>query len=394
MMIILEYGLLALGFVLLIPSWLIFIQSAVAVFVKNKPLLEGKRVPVAVIVPAHNEEAGVAATLACLIPQLHTEDRVVVVADNCSDQTAVVAKQAGVEVIERNDTLRRGKGYALDYAIQYLSSNPPQVVIVVDADCQSDSRLLDRLSTACNFYQRPVQALYVMHAHQDAGLKVKIAAFAWLFKNKVRALGYANLGLPCQLMGTGMAFPWQVLRRVSVASGEIVEDLKLGLDLAKLNKPPLFCHDVEVESWFPESAEGLNVQRTRWEHGHMAMMMKTAPGLVIDAIKGRNLPLAIMVLDMMVPPLALLAMMIASYLLLAFCWFYLSASIYSLLLGACMAMFFGTSVFMAWIKFGRTVISLWGLLYVPLYVSRKIPLYLKFLVNRQVEWVRSNRDKE
>lgn len=394
MMIFLEFCLIVLGLILLIPSVLIFIQSTVAVFLKSRRLKDGKRLSVAVIVPAHNEETGISVTLASLIPQLLPEDRIVVVADNCSDQTASVARKTGVEVIERSDALRRGKGYALDYAIQYLASKPPQVVVIVDADCQTDPKLLGRLSQVCDYYQRPVQALYLMHANKDAGLKVKIAAFAWLFKNKVRALGYANLGLPCQLMGTGMAFPWEALSKANVASGEIVEDLKLGLDLAKLKTPPLFCADVMVESMFPETVAGLNVQRTRWEHGHLAMMLKTAPGLIVDACKSRNFNLLVMVLDMVVPPLALLAMMIFSYLLIALGWLYLTAGMYPLMLAVSILCFFAVSVLGAWLKFGRDVISLLGLLYVPFYVLRKIPLYLKFMVNRQVEWVRSNRDKQ
>lgn len=368
-------------------------QTIAAVFLKNRQLIDGKRQSIAVIVPAHNEEAGIAATLASLIPQLLPEDRIVVVADNCNDQTASVARLAGVEVVERTDTQRRGKGYALDYAIQYLASKPPQVVIIVDADCQSDPKLLSRLSMICNYYQRPVQALDLMHAYKSSGLKVKIAAFAWLFKNKVRALGYANLGLPCQLMGTGMAFPWEALSKVDVASGEIVEDLKLGLDFAMLRMPPLFCADVMVESMFPESTAGLNVQRTRWEHGHLAMMIKTAPGLLIEALKSRNFNLLAMVLDMVVPPLALLAMVIFSYFLITLGWFYVAAGSYPLILAVSILLFSGASIFGAWLRFGRDVISLFGLLYVPFYVLRKIPLYLKFIVNRQVEWIRSNRDK-
>ena len=392
-MIFLQFCLIAIGLLLLVPVLLIFTQTIAAIFITTRRLTDGKRQSVAVIVPAHNEEAGIVATLSHLIPQLLPGDRIVVVADNCNDQTASVARQAGVEVIERHNTQKRGKGYALDFAIQYLSSEPPSVVVIVDADCKSDAILLSRLSMVCDYYQRPVQALYLMHAHQDSGLKVKVAAFAWLFKNKVRALGCANLGLPCQLMGTGMAFPWSSLCKVNVASGEIVEDLKLGLDLALLNTPPLFCGDVAVESMFPESIAGLNVQRTRWEHGHLAMVIKTAPGLMIEALKSRNFKLFTMVLDMVVPPLALLAMMIFSYLLVALGWFFITASTFPLVLSVSLLFFFGIAIFAAWLTFGREVISLLGLLYVPFYVLRKIPLYLKFMVNRQVEWVRSNRDK-
>lgn len=58
------------------------------------------------------------------------------VADNCTDDTARLASAAGAEVIERHDALLRGKGYALDFGVRHLAQQPPDVVIVVDADCQ------------------------------------------------------------------------------------------------------------------------------------------------------------------------------------------------------------------------------------------------------------------
>jgi hypothetical protein len=59
-------------------------------------------------------------------------------------------------------------------------------------------------------------------------LKSKVSEFAWCVKNLVRPLGYSNLGCPCQLMGTGMAFKWSTLSKADLANGNIVEDMKLG----------------------------------------------------------------------------------------------------------------------------------------------------------------------
>ena len=80
----------------------------------------GVRPPVAVLVPAHNESSGLLPTLANIQSQLLPGDRLLVVADNCSDDTAALARAAGAEVVERNDPTRRGKGYALDWGVQHL----------------------------------------------------------------------------------------------------------------------------------------------------------------------------------------------------------------------------------------------------------------------------------
>src|SRR5262249_28274109 len=144
-------------------------------------------------------------------PQLAPGDRVLVVADNCADDTAAVAAAAGAEVVQRRDPMCRGKGYALDFGVRHLAQDPPDVVIVVDADCAVAPGALARLASECSAGGRPVQALYLMHAPPGAGLRTRIAAFAWIVKNKVRPLGGQRAGWPCLLMGTGMAFGWMQL---------------------------------------------------------------------------------------------------------------------------------------------------------------------------------------
>src|SRR5262249_58162412 len=93
----------------------------------------GRRPKVCVIVPEHNESVSIAKTIAAIKPQLTTRDRLVVVADNCSDDTATIAALEGAEVIERHDQERVGKGYALAHGIQFVGrSGAPEVVILVD----------------------------------------------------------------------------------------------------------------------------------------------------------------------------------------------------------------------------------------------------------------------
>ena len=84
------------------------------------PTAGTSRAPLAVLVPAHDEEEGIAATLAAVLAQLGPHDRLLVVADNCSDATAAVARAAGAEVVERSSDLR-GKGYALAHGIDRKS---------------------------------------------------------------------------------------------------------------------------------------------------------------------------------------------------------------------------------------------------------------------------------
>lgn len=385
--LILLAGLLALA----APVAVFAIQVLLAATRREPPPARpNRRPPVAVLIPAHDEEAGIADTIAAIRPQLREGDRLLVVADNCSDGTAARAREAGAEVTERSDPVRRGKGYALDHGMRLLAQDPPEVVVIVDADCMLDERALDTLACRVQQAWRPVQALYLMQAPEPGRLRSRIAEFAWLVKNKVRPLGYHRAGLPCQLMGTGMAFPWRLLAGADIANGHLVEDMKLGVELAAIGAPPLFCPQARVWSHFP-SSEGEGAQRARWEHGHLGMILGEAPRLLLRAVRRRNMPLLALALDLAVPPLALLAMLTAVAFMLA--------ALFGMFTGAWAAFWTAlvvlgvlvAAVVQAWWYFGRQVVSAGDLLLAVWYALCKIPLYLRFLRKRQVEWVRTER---
>ncbi|MFJ4456594.1 glycosyltransferase family 2 protein [Pseudomonas sp. NPDC089392] len=384
-------GLLAV--IALVPATVFFLQVLLACLpARTRPLGNSVRPRVAVLIPAHDEASIIRATLATVGPQLLEGDRLLVVADNCTDDTARLAREAGAEVVERHDALLRGKGYALDFGVRHLAQRPPEVVIVVDADCQVSAGAIERLARRYQEVERPVQALYLMRAPAGAGLKVQVAEFAWRVKNLVRPRGWARLGLPCQLMGAGMAFGWHDLASIDLANGHLVEDIKLGLDLCQQGKPPVFCPEALVTSQFPSSQQGLNSQRTRWEHGHLGLILADAPKRVLAALAQGNGSLFAMTLDLMVPPLALLVLTLLGLNLVA----WLAYLLFGLVAPACIALtalgMLGLAVVLAWARFCRELIPFSVLLYAPFYAARKIPLYLGFLIKRQVEWVRSKRD--
>ena len=393
-MITLLNGLLcALLLLIFVPIGVLLLQVSLACTpLRSKVASSAARPRVAVLVPAHNESAIIVAALESVRSQLLAGDRLLVVADNCSDDTAALARAAGAEVVERSNQRQRGKGYALDFGVQHLKGDAPEVMIIVDADCTVREGAIERLACCCIEHGRPVQALYLMHAPEGASLKVRIAAFAWRVKNLVRPLGAAQLGLPCQLMGTGMAFAWRDITLIDLASGHIVEDLKMGLDFCRSGKPPLFCPSAQVDSYFPSSDEGVNTQRTRWEHGHLGVILSDTPKLLVESIRCRNWNLLGMTLDLLVPPLALLTLLAMACFAMTWLWFSLSESPLPALMATTAISLLGVAILLAWGRFGRDVISLATLLYAPFYALRKISVYIGFVLKRQVDWVRSKRD--
>lgn len=386
-------GLLAI--IVLLPVLLLLLQVLLACLPRPvQPFASSRRGQVAVLVPAHDEASIIRATLASITPQLQPGDRLLVVADNCTDDTAQLAREAGAEVVERHDLHLRGKGYALDFGVRHLARQPPEVVIVVDADCRVGEGAIERLALRCQQVARPVQALYLTHAPAGAGPKVQVAEFAWRVKNLVRPRGWSRLGLPCQLMGAGMAFGWHDLGLVDLANGHLVEDVKLGLDLCQQGKPPVFCPEALVTSQFPANEQGLNSQRTRWEHGHLGLMLSDAPRRALAALKQGNGSLLAMTLDLLVPPLALLVLALVAVNLLAWLAYLLFGVATPAWIALCGLALLGLAVALAWARFCRELVPFSVLLYAPFYAARKIPMYLGFLIKRQVDWVRSKRDDD
>jgi cellulose synthase/poly-beta-1,6-N-acetylglucosamine synthase-like glycosyltransferase len=346
---------------------------------------------IAVLVAAHNESLAMLPTLADIRSQLRIGDRILVVADNCTDDTARLAAAGSAEVIERKEPRRRGKGYALQFGLAHLSRDPPEIVVFFDADCNLAYGTIDRLASTCAITQRPVQALNLMKAPIGSSTNHQVAEFAWRVKNWVRPLGLSRLGFPCQLLGTGMALPFGLVHSVDLASGSIVEDLKLGLDLALAGSAPMFCPSALVTSEFASSAAGARAQRQRWEHGHIAMI-SAAPKLIVAAVARGNLGLLVLALDLAVPPLSLTAVLLAGVLSLAggaaLCGF----SSLALTIALLCSLGFGLAVFLAWLVHGRDVLPPGAVVSIAPYVLRKLSMYGRILTGRTAaHWIRTDR---
>jgi cellulose synthase/poly-beta-1,6-N-acetylglucosamine synthase-like glycosyltransferase len=387
-------AILATGLLLLaLPVTVLFLQVLASLLPRRAADLPlGLRPRIAVLIPAHNEQHVIGTTLVSAARQLAAGDRLVVVADNCTDQTAAVARRLGAEVTERSDDLHHGKSYALDHGMTFLDqTGAPDVVIFLDADCALKDGSIHRLALTSLQSGRPVQAAYLM-ARPNTGKKTAaLVCFAWAVKDFVRPLGWHRLGLPCQLAGSGMAFPWHVARAVDLANGHLAEDLKQGLDLALVGRFPLFCPDAVVISDVAPGGQPSASQRARWEHGTIATALEYLPRLLAQMLKAPSLSLLAMALDVCVPPLALLALMLGASMALTAGLFLLSGSAMLLSLSALLCGVFFATICMAWWRFGRNIIPLSWLVFAPAYALAKIPLYARFFLDRQRAWVRGDR---
>lgn len=377
----------------ILPVLGVFLTEALA----GLPRLSRSPQPVArmprtvILMPAHNEEAGIARTIASVLKVAPDALSILVVADNCTDRTAPLAREAGAEVIERHDLQHRGKGYALAFGCDHLRADSPECVVILDADCAPTPGSLATLAKAAVLAAKPVQATNLIEPDLGARPMVQISNFAFLVKNLIRQRGAARIGAAAVLTGTGMAFPWPAFSNAALASGDIVEDLALGIGMMREGHVPRFVEGAMVTSEAASERDTIT-QRTRWEHGFVKTALRWGLPLLGEGVVKRNWPIFWMGLHLLVPPLALLfgaAFALATLLFLA-----------GLLAGAGFGAFFAVSgllgtaaavVVAAWLVEGRKVLSFGTLLRVPLYVLWKIPVYLRLVGGGETRWIRTNR---
>ncbi|WP_395140502.1 glycosyltransferase family 2 protein [Armatimonas sp.] len=287
-----------------------------------------------VVIPAHNEELVIQPTLASLCVQSYPREsfELVVIADNCSDTTAALARECGATVLERLDLERRGKGYALEWGIAQLWDRveKPDAVVVVDADTKAAPDFLEILTRelfvgiAPEDWATHARVLQGRYGVLNGGESWRAALMEGAFElvNHVKPLGRSVQGFTVGLKGNGMGFTRAVLEAVPWSGNSITEDIDYGLDLL-LEKGIIvgYAPEALVRAQMPNTSQQAASQRARWERGRYRLLGERAPQLFWAGMKRGDSRLVDAGLDLVVPPLAELAAFHAAWLgLTALCF--------------------------------------------------------------------------
>lgn len=272
-----------------------------------------------VVIPAHDEEDGITRTITSLaaVEYPATLYRIVVIADNCSDATALRAREAGATVLERVDPGRRGKGYALSFAFEtLLQERSADAMVVVDADTSVSPLLLRAFDQAIQQGHEAMQAHYgVRDAHQ--GWRTRLAHLGLVLFHGVRSSAREAMGVSCGLRGNGMSFRASLLRRVPHEACSLVEDLEYGIMLGRAGVRVHFVQAAWVRGDMPSTSSASRTQRARWEDGRRALRRRFGWPLLRDGLQVRDGLLLDLGMDLLVPPLSTVAVTVAVGLLLS-----------------------------------------------------------------------------
>lgn len=365
-----------------------------------------------ILIPAHNEEH----LLPQLLANLHQLDypqsqyAIHVVADNCTDQTAEIARQGGAIVHERVNNQQLGKGFALQWALQRLqqADEPHDAILILDADSIVSSNFLRVMDGRLAHGERVIQAYYaVRNPDQSWAVGLRYAALTVL--HYLRPLGRMALGGSAGLKGNGMVFVADILKQHEW-SASVTEDIEFHMTLIFAGERVMFAPEAVVEAEMPRTLKGSQTQNARWEQGRLEVARRYVPTLLRDAgsaIKqkkyGRFYLLFDAMMEHIIPPFALLTGLTGVTLFAALILFFITPSdsfvnnklgLINVLLGLFIVLgqivyiFYGLHLVHA----PRKVYE--SLLYVPLFIVWKIKVYVGVMLGRGAQgWVRTARNE-
>lgn len=246
----------------------------------------------AVLVAAHNEEQVIGALMENLKQLDYPEDLydVFVICDNCTDGTAEIVRQHGLNACVRTNADLRGKGYAIEWMLKYLWKLPRQydAVVMFDADNLVDRNFLLEMNDDLNNGSRVIQGYIDTKNPEDSWITAAYGVSYW-YINRLWQLSRHNLNMANFLGGTGMCFETNLLKEIGWGATSLVEDLEFTMRSVQRNVYPVFNYDAKVFDEKPLTFKASARQRLRWMQGHFTVARRYFFPLLWQSIKERSL---------------------------------------------------------------------------------------------------------
>jgi cellulose synthase/poly-beta-1,6-N-acetylglucosamine synthase-like glycosyltransferase len=246
----------------------------------------------AVLVAAHNEEEVVGALMENLKQLNYPQELydVFVICDNCTDHTAAIVREHGMNACVRTNTNLRGKGYAIEWMLKELWALPRQydAVVMFDADNLAHTEFLTEMNNDLCSGGRVIQGYIDTKNPEDSWITAAYGVSYW-YINRLWQLSRHNLKMANFLGGTGMCFETNLLKEMGWGATSLVEDLEFTMRSASKGVYPRFNYDAKVFDEKPLTFKASSRQRLRWMQGHFTVARRYFFPLLWQSIKERSL---------------------------------------------------------------------------------------------------------
>lgn len=350
----------------------------------------------ALLVAAHNEESVIANIVKCLKALEYPKDMydVFVIADNCTDRTAEIARENGAIVYERSDDVKRGKGFSLEWMFKNLFALERQydAVSILDADNLVSSNYLLEMNKHLSMGQGVIQGYLDSKNPQDSWISAGYSITYWV-NNRMFQLARYYLGLNCALGGTGFVMRTDILKEMGWGATSLTEDLEFTMKLVLRNMRVTWAHDAKVYDEKPLHMKQSWRQRKRWLQGHWDCAFRYMKDLLKKAMNEKDFA----AFDMAVYLLQPLVIIVGGISIVSG-WFYNAYEavndpgkftspwgIFMIILTIVLTYVFGTFIIIE--KKFTWKILLYYIVY-PIYVLTWVPISIQGFIHRnQKEWV-------
>lgn len=351
----------------------------------------------ALIVPAHNEEKIISKTIYSLSGLIYPKSNydIFVIADNCTDDTASLARSLGVTVLERTNIKKKGKGYALRWGFDQILGyqDAYDAIIVVDADSLISGNYLEVMNYYLDQGSRVIQSSDLV-LPEPGNWSIEATRIGFLLHNYVKPLGRKVLNLNMGLRGNGMCFSADVLREVPWKAWSLTEDLEYGLILLLNDIKIDFAPEATVFAQMPVEAKNAETQRSRWELGRLQVIRMYTMKFLGKAFKKRSASFFDVFIDLITPPFVNMMLLVMISLIAVFgLWIFGIVATYHLHMWVLLAVI-GFAYFFTGMSVAGADRNLYkSLLHLPVYIFWKIKVYVNaYRKGKEVDWIRTERD--
>jgi cellulose synthase/poly-beta-1,6-N-acetylglucosamine synthase-like glycosyltransferase len=387
---------------LLLPHFGLILLTAIAAlcFRGPSPKPNAPRARFLIVIPAHDEESGIAATVQSCRSLEYPESlfEVLVIADNCSDQTASIARQQGATVVERQDPEQKSKGHAIKFLIDHIQKSGRfaqlDALVVIDADTTVSADLLLAFAGSIESGEDWIQCFYTV-ANPDTSWRTRLMAYAFCLFNGVTPLGQSALGLSAGFRGNGMCFSTRSLQQVPWRSFGLVEDMEYSWNVRITGGKIAFRPDVRVAAiMLGQGGKAAVSQRRRWEFGRRELSRRVLERLLRSTHLKLTNKIA-SVLELTMPPMVQIILyylcVVAANLVVLFGTHH-STWLSAFLIGSSFLMSLALTVhsLCPFFVFQLSWSYLLSLLYLPVYAVWKLPAMFS---GKPTQWVRTAREE-